>query len=170
MQEVDLVMRRTQTHPFRDAYSLTHNPHAKKLLASGISWPIGRTYKISEFFVSSYIEKLRLRNESTTPRPGFDLRAYREQTGKYLEDVTELFRIKLCISSRGRFSLKGIYATLHEEADGSISERINVESCEAAISYILALRTEAAVIYPPRLRKAALETALAIEELYKAQA
>lgn len=115
-----------------------------------------------------YIEKLRLRNESTTPRPGFDLRAYREQTGKYLEDVTELFRIKLCISSRGRF--KGIYSILHEEADGSIIVRVDVESFEAAISYVLALRTEATVIYPQRLRKAVLETALAIEELYKAQA
>ncbi len=108
-------------------------------------------------FRISYIEKLRVRNEPTTPRPDFDLRAYWEQTGKYLEDVTEPFGMKLRVSSRGRFNLKGNYSILHEEADGSIVVRVDVESFEAAISYVLALRTEATVIYPQRLRKAVLE-------------
>ncbi|HEY7414825.1 MAG TPA: YafY family protein [Ktedonobacteraceae bacterium] len=106
------------------------------------------------------IEKLReLCSKSITPKPDFDLQTYWEQTGKYLAETTEPFTMKLQISAPGRPSLRGNYTILREEPDGSIVVNVDVESFEAAVSYVLALRAQATVILPQKLRMAVAETA-----------
>jgi predicted DNA-binding transcriptional regulator YafY len=111
-------------------------------------------------FRVSQIEKLKeLRSKPIAPKPDFDLRAYWEQNGKFLAEATEPFTMKLRVSAAGRPGLRGNYTILHEEADDSIIVNVDVESFEAAVSYVLALRAEATVIRPQKLRRAVVETA-----------
>ena len=70
------------------------------------------------------------------------------------------------MKSAARFGLRGDSSVLREDDDGSVVVRINVESFDAAISYVLSLGADAIVLYPARIRDAVVVTAQAIAEKY----
>ena len=76
--------------------------------------------------------------------------------------------VTLRVKSAARFGLRGDSTVLSEEADGSVVVRINVESFDAAISYVLSLGADATVLHTARIRDAVAETAQAIAEKYGA--
>jgi predicted DNA-binding transcriptional regulator YafY len=102
-------------------------------------------------------------------RPDFNLRAYWKEASKHLTENMPTFSIKLRVTSPMRFSLKGEYSILNEEADGSIIVRVEVESFDAAVLYVLSLGTDATVICPKRVRQAVAAKAQSIAEMYLLQ-
>ena len=55
---------------------------------------------------------------------------------------------------------------LSEEPGNGVVISVEMESIEAAISYVLALGADAAVISPPHIRDAVMATAQAIAQIY----
>ncbi|MBO0794493.1 MAG: WYL domain-containing protein, partial [Ktedonobacteraceae bacterium] len=117
-------------------------------------------------FRVGHIEKLKVRKEAVLPRPDFDLRAYWQEARKSIEETEPSVSLKLRVSSSARHNLRGELKILGEEPDGSVLVRIEVESIEAAISYVLSLGSEATVICPSRVRRAVAEKAREIARIY----
>ena len=119
-----------------------------------------------DVFRVSDIEQLCVREESITPRPNFNLRAYWREARKYLEKQVPPTVLTLRVAASARYGMPGDVKFVSEEADGSAIMRINLESIEAAISYALGLGADATVISPPQVREAVAATAHAITEMY----
>jgi predicted DNA-binding transcriptional regulator YafY len=118
-------------------------------------------------FRVSKIEKLVDCDTPITERPDFNLRSYWKEARKHLIESALPFTIKLRVTAPMRYSLKGEYSILNEEADGSIIVQVEVESLEAAVLYTLSLGTEATVICPKKVRQAVAAKARTIAAMYQ---
>jgi len=120
-----------------------------------------RTFRVSR------IEDLVVRDETTRPRPGFNLQAYWEQSRRQYEEQTMPFALVLRVAPAARRRTWNAEGTvLEEEADGSLVVRIDTESAQAAIAYALALGAAATVLDPPEVRDAVAAAARSIARLY----
>lgn len=117
-------------------------------------------------FRVSYIEDLRVREEQITPRPDFDLQTYWQEARYYLEKQAQPFTLLLRVAAPARYGLKGNSTILREKRDGSAIVRVEVDSVEDAVSYVLALGADATVISPANVRDIVASTAQAIAEMY----
>lgn len=151
-----------------EPYGIVFKGISRRHARIGIWYLVAYCQRCQDFrpFRVSYIETLKVCDTPVTPRPEFNLRAYWKGARKYLEEHEQPFTIKLRLSAAGRYSLKGDYSILHEEADGGATVRVEVESLEAAISYVLSLGIEARVLCPRRIREEIVDRAQSIAEMY----
>jgi predicted DNA-binding transcriptional regulator YafY len=120
-----------------------------------------RTFRVSR------IEDLVVRDETTQPRPGFNLQAYWEQSRRQYEEQTMPFALVLRVAPSARRRTWNAEGTvLEEEADGSLVVRIDTESAQAAVAYALSLGAAATVLDPPEVRDAVAVAARSITRLY----
>jgi predicted DNA-binding transcriptional regulator YafY len=124
-----------------------------------------RCHKFGTFRVSD-IEKVTDSNLPVTEHPDFNLRSYWKEARNHLTEQTQTFTMKLRVTAPMRYSLKGEYSILNEEADGSIIVRVEVESFDAAILYALSLGTNATVISPRKVCQALVARAQSIAAMY----
>ena len=120
-------------------------------------------HRFVTFRVSS-IEDVKVRSEPTTFRPDFDLQAYWQEERKHLEE--QPYTLKLKVRPRARSRLKGNFTPVKEKADGSVIVRVEVESLDEAVSYVLGLGADATVMSPNQVRDAVVHAAQAIAEMY----
>jgi predicted DNA-binding transcriptional regulator YafY len=120
-----------------------------------------RTFRVSR------IEDLVVRDETTRPRPGFNLQAYWEQSRRQYEEQMMPFALVLRVAPSARQrSWNALGTVLGEESDGSLVVRIDTESAQAALAYALSLGADATVLEPPEVREAVAAAARSIARLY----
>ena len=117
-------------------------------------------------FRVGYIEDVKVREERSTFDPGFDLEAYWQKARSHIEELQHPYTLKLRVRPPARYGLKGNFTTIKEKADGSVIVHVEVESLEEAVSYVLALGTDATVICPRQVRDAVVATVQAIAIMY----
>jgi predicted DNA-binding transcriptional regulator YafY len=151
-----------------EPYGLVFKGISRRYVRTGIWYLVAYCLSCERFltFRVSAIEDLRMREERITFDPDFDLRAYWQEARKHSEESQQPYTVKLRVRPPARYGLKGNFALVNEKADGSAIVRVEVESLEEAISYVLALGADATVIYPAQVRAAVAATAQAIAELY----
>ena len=76
------------------------------------------------------------------------------------------YTLKLKVRPRARSRLKGNFTPVKEKADGSVIVRVEVESLDEAVSYVLGLGADATVMSPNQVRDAVVHAAQAIAEMY----
>ena len=153
-----------------EPYGLVYKGLSRRHIRTGIWYLVAYCQVTQDFrtFRVGYVEDLRMCEEKIDPHPGFDLEAYWQKARRHLEEHMQPVDVTLRVKSAARFGLRGDSTVLSEEADGSVVVRINVESFDAAISYVLSLGADAMVLYPVRIRDAVAMTAQAIAEKYGA--
>ncbi len=119
-----------------------------------------RTFKVAR------IEDVVVRDETTTPRPGFDLQTYWEESRRRFEEQMRPYALTLRVAPTAQRSLLGEGVTLREEPDGYAVMRFDTESQSAAISLALSLGADVEVLSPPQVRAAVAEAGRAIAALY----
>jgi predicted DNA-binding transcriptional regulator YafY len=116
-----------------------------------------------------YIEDVTLSSEPVTPRPDFDLHSYWEEVREHLEEPLPPFVLTLQITPAARPRVQGNFTILREEPDGSARIQVHLDSAEDAVTYALALGTEARVISPREVCEAVVGRARAISQMYLAE-
>ncbi len=116
-----------------------------------------------------YIKDVKMSVDPITSRPDFDLHAYWEKVREHLEEHVPAFALTLHITPAARPRVQGNFTILREEPDGSARIQAHLDSAEDAITYALALGTEARVISPALVREAVAARARAIAQMYLAQ-
>ncbi|HLI05127.1 MAG TPA: YafY family protein [Ktedonobacteraceae bacterium] len=151
-----------------DPYGLVYKGLSRRRVRTGIWYLVAYCHNCHTFctFRVGYIEDLRVLDAQANIQPDFDLRSYWQEARQYLEEQTHPFALVLRVQSSTRPNLSGDTTILQEEPDGSIVVQVNVESLEAAISYVLALGTGATVLSPSNMRAAVAEAARSIAEMY----
>lgn len=154
-----------------DPYGLVFKGLSRRHIRTGIWYLVAYCHQCQDFnnFRVSNIEKLHVCEENITIQPDFNLRAYWRNARKYLEEHERPISLKLRITRAGRHRLWGNYTVLNEEADGSVIVRVEIESTETALTYVLGLGADAAVICPRRIRETVAATAQAIATMYHDQ-
>jgi predicted DNA-binding transcriptional regulator YafY len=117
-------------------------------------------------FRVGYIEQLNVGSDKVTIPQDFDLKAYWQKARVQLEEHHP-FTLILHVAPTARPGLPGDYTILNEEPDGGAIIRVNIESFNAAVSYTLALGTNATVISPAEVGEAVAETAGGIAKMYE---
>ena len=151
-----------------EPYGLVFKGLSRRHIRTGVWYLVAYCQACQEFtpFRVSYIEKLQVCNEQFIPQPGFNLRAYWREVRKHLEEQHQPFELLLRIAPSARYGLGGNYTVLSEEPGNGVVISVEMESSEAAISYVLALGAEATVISPPQIRDAVMTAAQAIAQMY----
>ena len=151
-----------------EPYGLVYKGLSRRHIRTGIWYLVAFCQLTREFraFRVGYIEDVRVCEEKISPRPGFDLEAYWQKARRHLEKHMQPVDLILHVSATARAGLHGDSTIMHEEADGSVVVQVNVESLDAAISYVLSLGADATVLQPLAIRKAIASTAQAIAEKY----
>lgn len=151
-----------------EPYGLVFKGLTRRHIRTGIWYLVAYCHDCQCFntFRVSYIEELNVRDEAITSRPDFSLRAYWKEARKHLNDDAPPFIMKLRITPAIRHTLKGNYTILGEDTNGQLIARIELASFDEAISYALALGTEATVICPKKVRQAVASTASTIAAMY----
>lgn len=151
-----------------DPYGLVYKGLSRRRVRTGIWYLVAYCHSCHTFctFRVGYIEDLKVLDEKATIQPDFDLRSYWQQVRQYLEEQNHPFALVLRVQPSTRSNLSGDTAILQEEPDGSLVMQVNVESLEAAVSYVLALGTGATVLRPDNVREAVAEAARSIAEMY----
>lgn len=152
-----------------EPYGLVYKGLSRRRARTGVWYLVAFCQECRAFstFRVSYIEDLQVCAEKVTPRPDFDLRAYWQEARRHLEEQMQPFALKLHVLPAARSGLTGDCTVLSEEQDGSVLVSVNMESIEAAISYVLALGADAVVLSPKKVRELVAKTARAIAEMYK---
>jgi len=151
-----------------EPYGLVYKGLSRRHIRTGIWYLVAYCHMAQDFctFRVGYIEDLRVCEEKILPRSGFDLEEYWQEARRHLEERMHPVDVTLRVASSARFGLRGDSTMLREEADGSVVVRVNMDSLEAAVSYVLSLGTDATVLCPKRIREAVAEAAQAIAEKY----
>lgn len=151
-----------------DPYGLVYKGLSRRRIRTGIWYLIAFCHTCRSFcaFRVGHIEDLKVYDERAAIQPNFDLRAYWQQARQHIEEQTHPFTLTLRVQPSTRPSLSGDTTILQEQPDGSLVVQVNVESLEAAISYVLALGTGATVLSPDNVREAVAEAARSIAEMY----
>ena len=144
-----------------DPYGLVYKGLSRRRMRSGIWYLVAFCHTCRSFcpFRVGYIEDLKVGNEEIAIQPAFDLHAYWQEARQHLEQQMHPFALDLRVQPAARSGLSGDSTILREEPDGSVVVQVNVESVEAAISYVLALGKDATVLSPEHVRLAVAETA-----------
>lgn len=119
-----------------------------------------RTFRVNR------IEDVTVREETTTPRPGFDLQTYWEESRRLFEEQTRPCLLTLRVAARARH-LVAAGKVAYEEEDGAVVVRVDTESPDSAISYALSLGPHATVLDPPDVRAAVAAAARAMAAIYE---
>jgi predicted DNA-binding transcriptional regulator YafY len=119
-----------------------------------------RTFRVER------IEEIGVRDEPVTPRPGFDLQTFWEESRRRFEEQTMPLALTLRVDAATLRRLRGGVTVLEEDADGTRLVRLDAESVEAAVSYALSLGPGAVVLAPERVREAVAAAAQAMAGLY----
>lgn len=152
-----------------DPYGLVYKGLSRRRVRTGIWYLVAFCHACQLFctFRVGYIEDLRVSGEKVAIQPEFDLRVYWQEARLHLEQQLHPFALVLRVQPAARSGLPGDSTILREEPDGSVVVQVNVESVEAAVSYVLALGKDATVLRPDAMREAVAETARTIAEMYK---
>src|SRR5450432_135842 len=116
-------------------------------------------------FRVSFIQDVKVCDEPIMFRPDFDLQAYWQEERKHIEE--QPYTLKLKVKPAARFRLKDNVTLMKEKPDGSLIVRVEVDSIEEAVSYVLGLGPDATVIAPGQVRDAVVNAAQAIAEMYE---
>lgn len=155
--------------------------------AAGLEWrrvePHGLVCKAGVWYLVAYCRKRRdfrtfrvdrvkgveVREETTVPRPDFDLETYWERARRNFEQQSLPFALTLEVSAA---ALPGIHhegRILELRPDGSAVVLVNLESAAAAVSYALSIGPGAMVLDPPEVAEGVREAARAIMHVYELQ-
>ncbi|MDQ2884624.1 MAG: YafY family transcriptional regulator [Chloroflexota bacterium] len=151
-----------------EPYGLVFKSISRRHIRTGIWYLVAYCLSCQRFltFRVSTIEDVRVREERITFDPDFDLQTYWREVRTHDEELQHPYTLKLCVRPPARYSLKGNFMPVKEKPDGSVIIRVEVESLEEAISYVLALGADATVLCPAQVRAAVVATARAIAEIY----
>jgi predicted DNA-binding transcriptional regulator YafY len=152
-----------------DPYGLVYKGLTSRQVRTGVWYLVAFCHASQqvETFRVGYIQDLRVRQERIQPPPNFDLQIYWQETRHHLAEQEQLLTATLRVKAAARHRLRGNYTVLREEADGSVLIRVQQESLQEAVAYVLSLGSEAVVLSPARLRAAVLTTAERIAALYR---
>lgn len=150
-----------------EPYGLVFRGVSRRHVRSGIWYLVAYCLTDQQFatFRVSSIEDVKICNESTTFRPDFDLQSYWQKERRHLEE--QPYTLKLKVRPQARYRLKGNFTSVKEKPDGSVIVRVEVESLDEAVSYVLGLGADATVMSPSQVRDAVVNTAQAIAEMYE---
>lgn len=134
---------------------------------AGVWYMVGYCHMRRDFrtFHVGRVDDVRVRDETTRPRPGFDLQRYWEESRRRFEQQTRPCPLVLRATPAARHHVTG-GTVLREEEDGACVLRVDTESTDAAITYALGLGADVTVLEPPAVRVKVAETARAIAALY----
>jgi predicted DNA-binding transcriptional regulator YafY len=107
-----------------------------------------RTFRIDR------IKDVRIREETTTPRPGFNLEEYWEESRRQFERQVNPFTLTLSVSQSALRRIGSSGEIVRDEADGRVVVSVELPSQEEAVSYALSFGSDAQVIDPPEVRAA----------------
>jgi len=150
-----------------EPYGLVYKGLPRQRMRVGIWYLVAFCQTCREIcaFRVGYIEKLNVSSDKVIIPPDFDLNAYWQKARLQLEEQ-QPFTLLLHVTPAARPGLPGDYTVLNEESEGSSIIRVNVESFNAAVSYALALGTNATVISPLAVGEAVAEVAKGIAQMY----
>ncbi len=149
-----------------EPYGLVFRSVSRRHVRAGIWYLVAYCLPYQRFvtFRVSSIEDVKVCNEPTTFRPDFDLQAYWQEERKHLEEHP--YTLKLKIKPPARYRLKGNFTLVKEKPDGSVIVRVEAESLDEAVSYVLGLGANATVLAPSQVRDAVVQAAQTIAEMY----
>lgn len=150
-----------------EPYGLVFRGVSRRHVRAGIWYLVAYCLNYQRFatFRVSYIEDVRVRSEPTAFQTEFDLEAYWQEERKHLEE--QPYTLKLKVRPPARYRLQGNFTPIKEKPDGSIIVRVEVESLDEAVSYVLGLGADATVLSPIQVRDAVVHAAQAIAEIYQ---
>lgn len=119
-----------------------------------------RTFRVGR------IEDVTVCDEATTPRPGFDLQSYWEESRRRYEEQTKPFVLTLRVTPPARRRLAAEGVLLHEDPGDGCMVHVDTDSETAAVSFALSLGAEALVLGPPEVRDAVATAARTIAAQY----
>jgi predicted DNA-binding transcriptional regulator YafY len=153
-----------------EPYGLVYKGISRRYVRTGIWYLVAFCHACQSFnaFRVSFIENVNVCDENVMVQPDFDLRAYWDGVRDQLEDSTPHFPLTLRIAPSVQAKLSGDYTLLREEPNGKLVVRVNTESPDVAVSYVLSLGSDATVVSPARVREAVMATARTIAEMYGA--
>jgi predicted DNA-binding transcriptional regulator YafY len=155
--------------------------------ATGLEWrrvePHGLVCKAGVWYLVAYCRKRRdfrtfrvdriraveVREETTVPRPDFDLEAFWERARKDFEQQSMPFVLALLVTEGALPNIRSEGQILEHRPDGSAVVRVNLESASAAIQYALWIGPGATVLDPPEVAEGVKEAARGIARLYELQ-
>ncbi len=151
-----------------EPYGLVYKGLPRQRMRVGVWYLVAFCHTCREIcsFRVGYIEQIHVTQEKVTVPPDFDLKAYWQHTRAHLEEQ-QSFTLTLHIAASVRPGLSGDYTIVKEDTNGSATIRVTVESFAAAVSYALALGTNATVIKPVEVREAVAEVARGIAHMYE---
>lgn len=151
-----------------DPYGLVYKGLSRRHARTGIWYFVGFCLDCQDFhtYRVSFIEDLKVCEEEMTRREDFDLRAYWQQERRHIEEQTRPLVLTLRVLPSAFSGLRDDYTVLSEDEDGSIVVHVNMESLEEAVSYALALGSDARVLSPKLVREKIAATAQAIAAMY----
>ncbi len=152
-----------------DPYGLVYKGISRRQVRTGIWYLVAFCHRCQSFtaFRVIHIEDVKVSDEQINLQPDFDLRAYWESVRDQLENHVPPLSLTLRVESEALPSLRGEYTILREEAQGTAIIRLNVESVKAAVSYVLALGTDAVILSPAKVREAVSSAAHHIVAMYE---
>jgi len=151
-----------------DPYGLVYKGVSRRHVRTGIWYLVAFCHCCRSFnaFRVSFIEDVKVSAEKVIVQPDFDLRTYWEGMRGQLETPLPALTLTLRVNSSARSALRGEYSFLREEPDDKLVVRVNQESVEAAVAYVLALGTDAVVLSPAKVRDAVANAARRIVAMY----
>lgn len=115
------------------------------------------------------IEAVEVREETTTPRPEFDLEAFWAESRRRFEEQSLPFALTLRVVSESLIHIRSEGAVLEREEDGAAVVRVRLESAQSAVRYALSLGTDAIVLEPLSIADEVAAAARAIAGRYETQ-
>jgi predicted DNA-binding transcriptional regulator YafY len=155
--------------------------------ATGLEWrrvePHGLVCKAGVWYLVAYCRKRRdfrtfrvdrmreveVREETTVPRPDFDLETYWERARRSFEQQSMPFVLTLLVGESALPNIHHEGQILEHRPDGSAVVRVNLESASTAIQYALWVGPGATVLDPPEVAEGVKDTARSIVRLYELQ-
>src|SRR5947209_5251487 len=151
----------------------------------GLEWrrvePHGLVCKAGVWYLVAYCRKRRdfrtfrvdriraveVREETTVPRPDFDLETYWERARRSFEQQSLPFALTLLVSESALPLIHHEGEILEHRSDGSAVVRVNLESAPVAIQYALWIGPGAIVLDPPEVAEGVRAAACRIASLYE---
>ena len=151
-----------------DPYGLVYKGLSRRHVRTGIWYFVAFCHECQSYhtYRVSSIEDLKVCEEKMTRRPDFDLPTYWQEARRHIEEQMQPLVLKLRVLPSALSGLRGDYTVLSEEQDGSVIVHVNMESLEEAVSYVLALGSDAWVLSPKQVREKIAATAQAIAAMY----
>ncbi len=154
----------------------------------GLQWrrvePLGLVCKAGIWYLVAYcqlrrdfrtfrvgrIEDVIVCEEGSTPRPGFDLQSYWEESRRRYEQLTMPFTLTLRLTPGARRRLVAAGTMLTQDPHDENVVSLEMESEAAAVAFALSQGAEAIVVAPEQTRADVADTAQAMAALYSGMA